>query len=157
MMLQPLLQYAEQLKKLDLMSVANVSEPQFYSVRERWFSSDDQIPNAEKNGLYLYVSTKDEVWYIGKGEYANGGGIGYRSCSHLGEPHRHQESLFPYHEWADDESVEPSIRASLSRGLFKIVTIAGTPSFYSSLIEVFLQTAYFKTHQRLPPLNKRIG
>jgi hypothetical protein len=158
MLLHSLLENLDQLKSISLTKGMVIGEPQYFTVRKRWFSSDDRIPDAEKNGLYLYVSENFDVWYIGKGQYKSGGGIGYRSCSHLGKSYRDQEEMFPYHEWAKDELVEQAIRESLSRGHFQIVTIVVEPIIFISLLETFLQTAYkLASKNELPPLNKRIG
>jgi hypothetical protein len=158
MLFQRLLESLDQLKGLDVTKALVVGEPQFFAVRDRWFSPDDRIPGGEKNGLYFYVSNGGDVWYIGKGNFRNGGGIGYRSCSHLGKPERSRMEMFPYHEWAKDASVEQAIRESLSAGSFHIVTLVVEPASLIPLLETFLQTAYLiASGDALPPLNRRVG
>jgi hypothetical protein len=131
---------------------------QRYAVAEGW-ANRDTIPQAEENGVYLYVSEDDEVWLIGKGQQRGGGGIGRRSCSHLGAYQRDKAVLFPYHDWRDDDvrEVPGSVKASIASGAFSIATIAVTPDWYSSLVEVLAQTMVAAECGGEPPvLNRRI-
>lgn len=115
-----------------------------------------QIPNADENGIYIYTNLEDEVLYIGKGEFANGGGIGTRSCSHVGA-RQEGEIMFGNHDWKNDGSVDQSVKDGIAKGEFLMRTIVVEPCTYSSLVEVYLQTVYYMTHSNHPPLNKRFG
>jgi hypothetical protein len=128
-----------------------------YHVRNRWFSnSEAQIPYSASNGVYVYTSMDNEVLYIGKGEYSSGGGIGHRSCSHIGSAKRDSEKMFPNHQWVDDD-IDPMIKDSIAKGEFNIQTIPISPDHFVSFVEVYMQTLYFDKCNSHPPLNKKIG
>lgn len=136
----------------------NFDNPSLYDVKTKWFSTDEaQIPNAIENGVYIYTSIENEVLYIGKGEYSSGGGIGYRSCSHLGRAVRDADEMFPNHQWTADKDVKDSIKNCITKGNFYIWTLPIKPAHFISLVEVYLQTAYHDHYTNLPPLNKKIG
>ncbi len=132
-----------------------ISFSEHYAVKEKW--STQQIPFSDDNGLYFYVSKEDEIWYIGKGEFTNGGGIGNRSCSHLGLFAKGKENLFPFHQWINDVKVSKDIKENLSQGNFEIVTLQIIPAFFCSLIEVVSITLVAQSDKKLPALNKKIG
>ena len=129
-----------------------------YHVKSKWFSGDEsQIPNAGKNGVYIYTKPDDEILYIGKGAYSSTGGIGCRSCAHLGKAQRDSEVIFPNHQWVNDNDVDPAIKSIIERGDFHIWTVPIEPKYFVPLVEVYLQTAYFDMNKGNPLLNRRIG
>ena len=125
-----------------------------YMPRTQW---DQQIPLGGENGVYLYLSCDDDVWYIGKGVQAGGGGIGRRACSHLGRYERGAEEVFPYHQWKDDGDVAPDIRADVSKGRFHFLTAMVTPEEASTFVEAAMPVLCRVNDGELPPLNKRMG
>ena len=127
-----------------------------YDVWKDW-NVGKQIPFANENGVYLYVSRTGEIWYVGKGQFQAGGGIGNRACSHLGRTERNGDAILPYHEWRDGGAVLGEIPEQISQGEFSICTIRVAPDQYCSLVEVLLQSICFKVDDHLPPLNKRMG
>jgi hypothetical protein len=128
--------------------------PHPYHVKQEW---NTQIPEAESNGIYIYTTVGKEVLYIGKGEYSSGGGIGNRSCAHLGRAVRNSEEMFPNHQWAKDGTVDETISNLLLRGDFLLWTLRVEPAHFVSLVEVYLQTVYEDSCRTRPMLNKRIG
>jgi hypothetical protein len=131
-----------------------IGEMSAYNVREHWFNIE--IPNAGKNGIYIYASFEKEILYIGKAEYSSSGGIGYRSCAHLGSAQKDSDRMFPYHQWANAD-IDQHIKDIIEKGEFHIWTLPISPPYFISLIETFLQTLYFDLHEKHPPLNKKIG
>ncbi len=129
-----------------------------YHPQRQWFDSgNDEIPLAGYNGVYLYTSLEGDVWYIGKGRQDAGGGIGKRSCSHLGKAGREGEFLFPHHQWVGETEIDEDIILLLKKGDFHIRTIRVEPDKCSKLIEVVLQISGPREDDKWPPLNKKIG
>ena len=134
-----------------------MSGPFRYHVKNKGFSeSEAQIPGSANNGVYIYTTTDNEILYIGKGEYSSGGGIGMRSCAHLGMPNRGSKVMFPNHQWVN-EHVDPTIKNLIERGDFCIWTFPIEPNHFVSFVEVYFQTIYFDLFKSYPTLNKRIG
>lgn len=127
-----------------------------YDVWRDWIAGK-QIPFAGDNGIYIYVSRKSDIWYVGKGQFQAGGGIGNRACSHLGRTQRTGDTIFPYHEWHDETPAPGGIPEQISKGEFSICTIKVHPDQYCSLVEVLLQSICSRIDGRLPLLNKRTG
>jgi hypothetical protein len=135
-----------------------ISDP--YHAKSRWFQQDDsaRIPFATENGVYIYSAVGGEILYIGKGEREGKGGIGYRSCAHLGPAQRDHELMFPFHQWAPAFYNVPEEKKNLiATGNFEITAIKVVPDFCTSLVEVFLQTYTQDKYGALPALNMRIG
>ena len=129
-----------------------------YNVKKWWFSEmESQIPQADQNGIYIYTDMNEAVLYIGKGEYHSKGGIGYRSCAHLGSVNKDSEEMFLNHQWIDDPVVNLGIKELIGKGNFLIWTLPIDPDYFISLAEVFLQTIYRQLNDKNPPLNKKIG
>jgi len=132
-----------------------------YHAKTRWFQpgSDSEVPLSKHNGVYAYTSVEGKIWYVGKGCRSGGGGIGQQSCSHLGKAigDHTDGAQFPFHQWANDDSVEPRVRDALTAGDFFIRTVKIDPDLLSSFFEVLIQTVHEQTIGSLPPLNKRIG
>jgi len=125
-----------------------------YCPRTQW---GQVIPLAGENGIYLYVSDEDDVWYIGKGVQRGRGGIGRRTCAHLGPYKRVTDQCFPGHHWRTDDRVADHVRIALSNGRFKILTAKVTPDKASSVVEALLLWICFATDGQLPPLNRRMS
>ncbi len=130
-----------------------------YHPRTRWFGPDKAtyIPKGKANGIYLYTSLDDEIWYIGKAAQKADGGLGRRTCAHLGKPDRGVEDMFPRHEWVGYLQEHPDIEQALTKGDFHIRTITVAPVSLCSLLEEFLQTCCLIKDDRLPPLNVKVG
>lgn len=153
-----LLQALENLMALEIMKKVTIEGPFKYDVKKQWFSdSESHIPKAECNGIYFYTKKNGEVLYIGKGEYSDKGGIGHRSCSHLGASNRGSSNMFPFHEWVDNEKIKTDIRGLIANGDFFIWTLPVEPGYFASLIEIYLQTSFKQMNAVLPPLNMKIG
>lgn len=135
-----------------------ISDP--YHVKSRWFQQDDsaRVPFATENGVYIYSVVGGEILYIGKGEREGKGGIGYRSCAHLGAAQRDNALMFPFHQWSSaDYVVSEETKTLIATGNFEITTIKVVPEYCTALIEVFLQTYIKNKCEELPVLNLRIG
>lgn len=125
-----------------------------YHARNDW---EKKIPLADENGIYFYANKGNEVLLIGRGEFAKGGGIGNRVCSHLGKAHKNEAIMFPNHEWKDDPGVLLEIQKTIESADFYIYTMKVDPSHYSQMMEVMAQSYCRIVGGCLPPLNKRIG
>lgn len=137
------------------------ASPDPYHVKSRWFDPDatrSQIPLADSNGVYMYVSRADEIWYMGKGCRANGGGIGKQACQHLGKPTRDDPAAVMFGDHCFDRAgLDEDIHEALTQGNFYIRTIAIEPDYLCSFVEVLLQTMCYRGDGKLPPLNKKFG
>ena len=132
-----------------------------YDVKTQWFNKTNwRIPHGGENGIYIYSTTDDgEILYIGKGEYREKRGIGFRACAHLRKAEK-KERMFPNHDWVHERKVSrerSKAIAAITAGDFAIWTLPIDPEWFSSLVEVFLLTACKKNDKRLPIFNERIG
>lgn len=111
-----------------------------YNVKGRW--DKDQIPLADKAGVYVYLIDK-EVVYIGKSERE----LGIRVCSHLGVPIGPPNNRsFPYHQWSkwgnhpdsNKEKEFQNVCKKIEAGEFEIITINVNPGSFAPALESFL-------------------
>jgi hypothetical protein len=108
--------------------------------------NNEHLQNAECNGAYIFYTNR-EIIYIGMGDQTNGGGIGRRVLSH----YKIKDYSVRY-RWNID-FLENEKQQELVKYGFNVATIKVEPTYYSSLIETYLLTAYRDKYNKLPIFN----
>ena len=110
---------------------------------------------GSKSGVYLFGSPNGEIIYIGKATKRN---LHNRVWDHVKTPETTTDGrrVFPthgFHGISHDSGEADNVRMGNAR--LGVITVSDPDVV--SLLEVYLQTKYFKEHGRLPVLNKQIG
>jgi len=110
---------------------------------------------GDKSGIYFLLSESGEILYIGKATTNN---IHERIWDHLKTPARRDngEKFFPKNHFQNRRLDRPTV-SKVTNGEIRLAAIEVKPSYFSSLIEVYLHTMNYKKDGRIPLLNKQIG
>ncbi len=109
---------------------------------------------GSKSGLYFYTSLDGDILYIGKATKNN---LHQRVWDHVKTPEALTDDLqrrYPNHVF---RQCEQSYIDAFQEGAVKLAVVTVSEPVVVSLLEVYLQTLYVKTHEKLPVLNKQIG
>jgi hypothetical protein len=131
----------------------------------KWFPKD--VPGEEaayRSGVYLIADPDENILYIGKASANNLSAEiwgKFRAPTHVDSDGMPSFDNSPLAKWADNEEHHEMI----IKGNVYISAAIIEPPYFSSLIEVYLQTWYVRKSSfgslpplsSLPPLNRRIG